>query len=88
MSMFARNGIRSGEVGVVRRLEQFLKFGPKPRYWSELIFEGYCGHNSGAIFFQGLTDVSESRPQSPRFKLTPTAAGPTGSISASSRRKS
>jgi len=62
LAMFARNGIRSDEVGVERRLEQFLKFGPKPRFWSELIFEGYCGHNSGAIFLQGLPDVSESRP--------------------------
>jgi len=74
LAMFARNGIRSGEVGVERRLEQFLKFGPKPRYWSELIFEGYCGHNSGAIFLQGLPDVSESRPHSPDFNPSFTAS--------------
>jgi len=65
--LFARNAIRSGEVGVERRLEQFLKFGPKPRYWSELIFEGYSGHNSGAVFLHGLPDVPESRPHSPSF---------------------
>jgi len=67
LALFARNGIRSGEVGFERRLDQFLKFGPKPRYWSELIFEGYSGHNSGAIFLQGLPDVSESRPHSDCF---------------------
>ena len=67
LDLFARNGIRSGEVGMEQRLGQFLKFGPKPRYWSEMIFEGYCGHNSGAIFLRGLPDVPESRPHSPRF---------------------
>jgi hypothetical protein len=67
LALFARNGICGGEVGVERRLDQFLKFGPKPRYWSELIFEGYSGHNSGAIFLRGLPDVPESRPHSPSF---------------------
>ncbi len=67
LALFARNDIRSGEVGMEQRLRQFLKFGPKSRYWSELIFEGYCGHNSGAIFLQGLPDVPESRPHSPSF---------------------
>jgi len=64
LALFARNGIRSGEVGFEQRLNQFLKFGPKPRYWSELIFEGYSSHNSGAIFLHGLPDVPESRPHS------------------------
>jgi len=67
LDLFARNDIRNGEVGVERRIERFLKFGPKPRYWSELIFEGYCGHNSGAIFLQGLPDVPESRPHSASY---------------------
>ena len=67
LALFARNGIRSGEVGMEQRLNQFLKFGPKPRYWSEMIFEGYCGHNSGAIFLRGLPDVPESRPHSPDY---------------------
>jgi len=64
LALFARNGIRNGEVGFEQRLNQFLKFGPKPRYWSELIFEGYSSHNSGAIFLHGLPDVPESRPHS------------------------
>lgn len=67
LAFFARNGIRSGEVGFERRLDRFLKFGPEPRYWSEFIFEGYAGHNSGAIFLLGLPDVPESRPHSPSF---------------------
>ena len=67
LALFARNGIRSGEVGMQYRLGQFLKFGPKPRYWSELIFEGYSGHNSGAIFLHGLPDVPASRPHSHSF---------------------
>jgi hypothetical protein len=67
LALFARNGIRSGEVGMEQRLNQFLKFGPKPRYWSELIFEGYFRHNSGAIFLRGLPDVPESRPHSPDY---------------------
>ena len=64
LEFFARNGIRSGEVGFEQRLNQFLKFGPQPRYWSELIFEGFSSYNSGAIFLHGLPDIPESRPHS------------------------
>lgn len=64
LDLLARNGIRSGEVGFEQRLNQFLKFGPEPRYWNELIFEGYSNYNSGAIFLHGLPDVPESRPHS------------------------
>ena len=67
LALFERNGIRSGELGMEQRLWQFLKFGPRLRYWSELIFEGYCGHHSGAVFLQGLPDVPESRLHSDHF---------------------
>ncbi|MEI7955600.1 MAG: hypothetical protein WCJ66_10570 [Verrucomicrobiota bacterium] len=67
LALFERNGIRRGELGMEQRLWQFLKFGPRLRYWSELIFEGYCGHNSGAVFLQGLPDVPESRLHSVHF---------------------
>ena len=67
LALFARNGIRSDEVEYQQRLNQFLKLGPEPRYWSELIFEGYSSHNSGAIFLDGLPDVPESRPHSESY---------------------
>ncbi len=44
--------------------ESHMKFGPKPRYWTEFVFEGYVNHREEVIFLAGLPDVEVSRPNS------------------------
>lgn len=41
-----------------------MKYGQKPRYWPEYIFEAYDNHQEDAVFLTGFPDIEESRPHS------------------------
>ncbi|MBI3156130.1 MAG: hypothetical protein HYZ20_12050 [Burkholderiales bacterium] len=44
-----------------------LKYGPTRRYWLEFVFEAYAGYILEAVFLEGLPDIAETRPHSPRY---------------------
>lgn len=67
LEYFARHQIVPGTIGMAERLQQHLKFGPKPDYWLEFIFWGYMNYRSDAILLTGLPDLPATQPQHESF---------------------
>lgn len=67
LEYFARHQIVPGTVGMAERLQQHLKFGPKPDYWIEYIFWGYVNYRSDAILLTGSPDRPDTQPQHKSF---------------------
>lgn len=55
---------RVGKPDPTSQYEDLMKYGLADDMWLEFIFEGYTGHNDGAVFLEGLPDVASSRPHS------------------------
>ena len=68
VDFYRRNQIVQGAVGCEYRLNQFMKFGKKKRYWAEYVFYAYMNHETDRIFLAGTPDRLETQPCSNKFK--------------------
>ncbi len=56
-----------GEFPLTQRSQVYpllMKYGEKPRYWPEYVFEGYVNHEADVVFLTGFPDIEASRPHS------------------------
>ena len=67
MAYFKRQGVCPTEIGHETRFHRHMKYGPKPRYWLEYMFESFLNFKSNVIYSYGLPDRAETRPHSPSF---------------------